>query len=291
MFKGVYTAIVTPFKNGEIDWEAFKNLVEDQIKAGVDGIVPCGTTGESATLSYEEHIALIKKSVDFARGNIKVIAGTGSNSTKEAIQLTQEAEKAGVDGALLITPYYNKPTQKGLYYHFKAIAESTSLPLILYNIPGRTAIKLEMDTICRLAEIKNIVGVKEATGSLDMATSLVLNCPEDFVILSGDDSLTLPIMAVGGHGVISAVANIIPGDMVNMVKAIENNDLKTATELHQKMFPLIKAIFIETNPIPVKQALVLMDKVKLEYRLPLVEMTSDHKLELIKVMRNYGLIE
>ncbi len=291
MFKGVYTAIVTPFRNGQIDWEAYKNLVEDQKKAGVDGIVPCGTTGESATLTYQEHIDLIKRSVEFAEGKIKVIAGTGSNSTREAIELTTEAEKAGADGALLITPYYNKPTQRGLYQHFKAIAESTSLPLILYNIPGRTAVKLELDTICKLAEIKNIVGIKEATGSLDMATSLVLNCPEDFVILSGDDSLTLPIMAVGGHGVISAVANIVPEDMVALVRAVENNDLATARKLHQKLFPLIKAIFIETNPIPVKQALVLMDKIKLEYRLPLYEMTSDHKLELMRVMRNYGLID
>ena len=291
MFKGMYTAIVTPFRNGEIDWDAYKNLVEDQIKAGVDGIVPCGTTGESATLTHQEHIDMIKASVEYAGGKIKVIAGTGSNSTREAIELTKAAEKAGADGALLITPYYNKPTQRGLYYHFKAIAEETELPLILYNIPGRTAVKLEIDTICKLAELKNIVGIKEATGSLDMATSLVLNCPEDFVILSGDDTLTLPIMAVGGHGVISAVANIVPEDMVKLVRAMENNDIATARSLHQKLFPLIKAIFIETNPIPVKQALALMDKVKMEYRLPLVEMTSDHKVELMKVMRNYGLID
>ncbi len=290
MFKGVYTAIVTPFKNGKIDWEAYKNLVKDQIKAGVNGIVPCGTTGESATLSYDEHIDLIKASIEYAEGKIKVIAGTGSNSTREAVELTKKAEEVGADGALLITPYYNKPTQRGLYQHFKTIAEATDLPLILYNIPSRTARKIEIDTICKLAEIKNIVGVKDATGSLDMATSLVRSCPDDFVILSGDDSLTLPIMAVGGHGVISAVANIIPGDMVKMVEAINNNDMKTARELHLKMFPLIKAIFIETNPIPVKQALVLMDKIKLEYRLPLMEMTSDHKLELIKVMREYGLM-
>ncbi len=291
MFKGMYTAIVTPFRNGEIDWDAYKSLVEEQIRAGVDGIVPCGTTGESATLTHQEHIDIIKKSVEFSGGRIKVIAGTGSNSTREAIELTKAAEEAGADGALLITPYYNKPTQRGLYYHFKAIAEATELPLILYNIPGRTAIKLELDTICKLAEIKNIVGIKEATGSLDLATSLVLNCPEDFVVLSGDDSLTLPIMSVGGKGVISAVANLIPGDMVKLVKAMENNDIITARSLHQKMFPLIKAIFLETNPIPVKQALALMDKVKMEYRLPLVEMTSDHKVELMRIMRNYGLID
>ena len=258
MFKGVFTAIVTPFKGGRIDEKALRKLIEFQIESGAAGIVACGSTGESATLSFEEHIDVIRIAAEAAEGKIKVIAGTGSNNTVEAVHLAKEAEKFKIDGHLQITPYYNKPTQEGLFLHFKAVSASCSKPLILYNVPTRTAVNILPDTVLRLAEIDNISGIKEASGSLEQATAILRKAPDKFCVLSGDDALTLPIIAVGGHGVISTVSNVAPKDMSLMTDYALKGDLKSARKLNFKLFPLINAMFIETNPIPVKKALNIM---------------------------------
>jgi 4-hydroxy-tetrahydrodipicolinate synthase len=292
MFKGSIVALVTPFTNGKVDKNKLRNLVEFQIKNGTSGIVPCGTTGESPTLDNEEHIEVIKICVEAARKRVPVIAGTGSNSTAEAIALTQHAEKVGADGALVVTPYYNKPTQKGLYYHFKAIAESTDIPIILYNIEGRTARNIETETVAKLYKVcKNIIGVKEASGSLEQVKAVRQACGPDFIILSGDDALTLPIMELGGLGVISVVANIVPEDVITMINAFNAGDKKTAQALNAKLQPLVKSMFIETNPIPVKTAMSLLGLCSAELRLPLCEMDDDNIEKLKIALHEYGLLK
>ncbi|MDR3459381.1 MAG: 4-hydroxy-tetrahydrodipicolinate synthase [Verrucomicrobiae bacterium] len=273
MFTGTYTAIVTPFANGQLDEAALERLIKFQIKGGVDGIVPVGTTGESPTVNYEEHIKIIALSVKFAAHKVKVLAGTGGNSTTEAIYLTQEAEKAGADGSLQVAPYYNKPTQEGLYQHFKAIAKATTLPIVLYSIPGRCGVEIAVDTVKRLAhDCKNIVGIKEAGGTCDRVSQLRAVLGSKFEIMSGDDSLTLPFMSVGANGVISVASNVIPKEVSQMVNYFARGDAKKAYQLHARFYPLFKDLFIETNPTPVKAALAMMKMINEEYRLPLVPM-------------------
>jgi 4-hydroxy-tetrahydrodipicolinate synthase len=273
MFIGTYTAIVTPFKNGVLDEAALERLIKLQIKGGVDGIVPVGTTGESPTVDCEEHIRIIELSVKFAAGKIKVLAGTGANATSEAIKLTQEAEKVGADGSLQVAPYYNKPTQEGLYQHFKAIAKATKLPIVLYSIPGRCGIEIGVETVKRLArDCKNIVGIKEAGGNCDRVSQLRAATGSKFTILSGDDSLTLPFMSVGAQGVISVASNVIPREVSQMVKLFASGKSAAALKLHERYYPLFKDLFIETNPTPVKAALAMMKVISEESRLPLVPM-------------------
>jgi 4-hydroxy-tetrahydrodipicolinate synthase len=288
-FQGVYTAIVTPFGQGKIDYDTFAALIERQIAAGISGIVPCGTTGESPTLSHKEHRELIEKTVQIVKGRVKVIAGTGSNSTAEAIELTQHAEKSGVDGALLVNPYYNKPTQEGLFQHFSTIADNTSLECVLYNIPGRTAVNCQPETIARLAQKKNINTVKEATGDINQA-SRILELANQMTILSGDDSLTLPLIAIGAKGVISVLSNLMPDKMVALVKAALNMEMANAQKLHAELFPFMRSMFLETNPIPIKAALSNMGWIANELRLPLTPLSTVHDQELKKMMKSKGLI-
>jgi len=292
MFTGTYTAIVTPFRGGQLDEAALEHLIKFQIKGGVDGVVPVGTTGESPTVNNEEHIRIVALSVKFAARKIKVLAGTGANATSEAIYLTQEAEKAGADGSLQVAPYYNKPTQEGLYQHFKAIAKSTKLPIILYSIPGRCAVEIAVETVKRLAtDCKNIVGIKEAGGSCDRVSQLRAVTGPKFEILSGDDSLTLPFMAVGGNGVISVASNVIPKEVSQMVKAYERGDVKRAQALHARYYPLFKDLFIETNPTPVKAALAMMKIIEEEYRLPLVPMNPKNWDVLRTTLKRCDVLE
>jgi len=291
MFRGAMVAIVTPFKNDQIDEKALRELIEFQIANGTDAIVPCGTTGESATLSHEEHDRVIEITIDAVRKRVPVIAGTGSNNTAEALRLTKHAYEAGADGALIVCPYYNRPTQEGLYQHFKAIAESVPMPIIPYNIASRTGVNMLPEMVARLAKIKNIVGIKEASGSLKQMSDVINLCGKDFAVLSGDDIFTLPLMAIGGAGIISVVSNVAPADMADMVDACFAGDMAKARELHFKMSPLIDALFIEVNPIPVKAALALMGKIECEYRLPLCRMSDVNFEKLKKVMTGYGLIE
>lgn len=290
MFSGSGTAIVTPFANGKVDFETLGKLIETQIKSGIKVLVPCGTTGESATLAYEEHDQVIKFCVQKANKRVKILAGTGSNSTDEAITLTQYAKNAGADGALLITPYYNKPTQEGMYLHFKKIAETVDIPQILYNVPGRTSVNLLPETVIRLSKVKNIVGIKEASGNLEQVSQIVQHTTGDFAVLSGEDSLTFPILALGGKGVISVVSNIIPVDVAAMIAAFQKGDMDKARELHFKMFELMKAMFIETNPIPVKTAMEIMGLCSAEMRLPLSPMAESSIQKLKKVMKDYRLV-
>ena len=291
MFRGAIVAIVTPFKNGKVDEAALRKLVEFQIKNGTDGIVPCGTTGESSTLSHEEHDRVIEVVIDAAKKRVPVIAGTGSNSTAEAIRLTRHAYKAGADGALMVCPYYNRPTQEGLYQHYKAVAEAVPIPIIVYNIPGRTGVNMNPDTLARLAKIKNIVGVKEASGSIKQISDVINLCGPKFDVLSGDDLFTLPLMAMGGHGVISVISNVAPADMAAMVDAFVAGDLKKARTLHYKMTPLIDALFVETNPTPVKAALAMMKKISYEVRLPLYKLSDANYEKLKKIVVSYGLMK
>ncbi len=290
MFKGAIVAIVTPFKNGRIDEEALRKLIEFQIEGGTSGIVPCGTTGESATLTHEEHDRVIEITIDAVKKRIPVIAGTGSNSTAEALRLTKHAYEAGADGALIVCPYYNKPTQEGLYRHYKTIAGDVPIPIIVYNIPGRTGINLNPDTLARLAEIPNIVGVKEAAGSIKQMSDIIGLCDPDFDVLSGDDAFTLPLLALGGKGIISVISNVAPADMAEMVSAFEAGDLEKARRLHYKMIPLIDSLFVETNPVPVKAALSMMGMIEYELRLPLCKLTQGSYDRLKKAMTDYGLI-
>lgn len=285
MFRGSITAIVTPFRNGAVDEAAFRKLIEFQIAGGTSGIVPCGTTGESATLSYEEHHRVIELAIECAKGRIPVIAGTGSNSTAETIELTRHAEKAGADAALLITPYYNKPTQQGLYEHYRTVASETGLPIILYNVPGRTGVNMLPETVARLSEIKNIVGIKEATGDLKQVSDVIEYSKEGFTILSGDDFTTLPLLAIGGHGVISVTSNVVPKMVSDMIKAFKAGRLDEAGRLHYRLQPLHRAMFLETNPIPVKTALAMMGMIDVEMRLPLVAMSGANKDVLASVMK------
>jgi 4-hydroxy-tetrahydrodipicolinate synthase len=290
MFTGSLVAIVTPFRKGKVDERAFGDLIEWQIANGTNGIVPCGTTGESATLSHEEHNRVIELAVDVVKRRVPVIAGTGSNSTDEAISLTKHAKQAGADGALLITPYYNKPTQEGLYRHYKAVAEAVDLPLVLYNIPGRTGVNMLPATIARLSAIKTVVGVKEGSGSVQQASDVVQMCGERLTVLAGDDALTLPMMAVGGKGVITVTANLVPNDMAQLVKSFLAGGLEESRRIHFKLSPLFAALFFETNPIPVKEALGMMGKIDPELRLPLCPMGAETKAQLTRVLKDMGLI-
>ncbi|MFH1148294.1 MAG: 4-hydroxy-tetrahydrodipicolinate synthase [Pseudomonadota bacterium] len=289
--KGAMVAIVTPFKKGKVDEKGLKKLIEFQVKNGTHAIIPCGTTGESATLSYEEHELVVDITIQTVAGRVPVVAGTGSNSTDEAIKLTKSAKKAGADAALLITPYYNKPTQEGLYQHFKAVAEEVDIPMILYNVPGRTSVNMLPETVARLSEIKTIVGIKEATGSLQQVSEVILLAKKGFSLVSGDDFTVLPTLAVGGKGVISVASNVAPKDMADMYNAFDAGDLKKAQELHYKLFPLFQAMFFETNPVPAKTALGLMGMISDEVRLPLVPMSSKNIDRLKAVLKDYGLIK
>jgi len=292
IFKGSSVAIVTPFRNGKLDEKKLAELVEFHIKNGTSGIVPCGTTGESPTIDYEEHDKVVETCIQAAKGRVPIIAGTGSNSTDEAITMTKHAAKAGADASLQVTPYYNKPTQKGLYLHFKAVADSVDIPIILYNIASRTGKNIETETVAKLArDCKNIVGVKEASGSLDQMSQVKTMCPPDFQLLSGDDSLTLPLLGVGGIGVISVVANIVPQDVAALVNEFLKGNVAKAQEFHYKLLPLVKAMFIETNPIPVKTAMGLLGMCGPELRLPLCEMEDRNLDQLKKALKDYGLLK
>ena len=291
MFRGTYTAIVTPFKNGQIDEDAFRKLIDFQINNGVEGIVPVGTTGEAATLDYDEHLKVIEITVQQAKGRCKIIAGTGSNSTREAIELTQKAEKLGIDCALLASPYYNKPTQEGVYRHYRAIGESSSLSLMLYNVPGRTAGEIGIETCARLArDCATIVAIKEAGGSTDRVSALRNVLPPEFAILSGDDSMTLPFMAVGAVGVVSVASNIIPKPITELVNGFLEERPTDSMRVHLRYFQLFKDLFLESNPIPVKTALNLMGMIDAEFRLPLCEMGTANREQLSRTLRALKLI-
>ena len=291
MFFGSIVALVTPFKNGKVDWQSLESLVEFHIQNGTNGIVPCGTTGESATLDHTEHHDVIKAVVKAVKKRIPVIAGTGSNSTQEAIDLTIGAERAGADGALLISPYYNRPMQEGIYQHYKAVAASVGIPLIVYNIPARTGSKIEPETLARLSEIKNIAGVKEATGSVDQAIDVIRLCGDRLAVFSGEDSLTYSLMALGGKGVISTVANIAPKAMADLAQACLKGDWQKGRELQFRLIPLIRVVFIETNPIPSKAALALMGKCSNEMRLPLTPMAEGNVKKLRQAMADFELLK
>lgn len=291
MIHGSIVAIVTPFKNGDIDENALKDLIEFQIENGTHGIVPCGTTGESPTLSHEEHEYVIELTVKAVKKRIPVVPGTGSNSTDEAIRLTKFAEKVGADAALSIVPYYNKPTQEGLYLHFKKIASQVKIPIILYNVPGRTGVSIAPETIARLAnDCKNIIGVKEATGSVQMASRILYLCGMDFIVLSGEDAINFPLLTIGGKGFITVTANVAPGDVAGLYNFYVRGEFNQARELHYKLHPLNEAMFIETNPIPVKVALSIMGKVRNEFRLPLCPMGPGNLEKLKTALKQYGLI-
>ncbi|MFC1632064.1 4-hydroxy-tetrahydrodipicolinate synthase [Candidatus Omnitrophota bacterium] len=290
MFKGSLVAIVTPFENGKIDEKRFKDLIEFQIKAGTSGIVPCGTTGESATMSLAEHERVVDLTVQTVSGRVPVIAGTGSNNTAEAIELTNHAKVAGADGALLISPYYNKPTQRGLLLHFQAIAKSVDIPIVLYNIASRTGINIEPATAAELSQIKNIVAIKEASGNVSQMAQILKLCGDNLALISGDDALTLPVLAIGGVGVISVVANIVPDQSAELIKQFEQGNIAEAKKIYYRLLPLIKAMFIETNPIPVKTAMGLMGLIKPELRLPLCPMLAKNEEKLKTVLKQYKLI-
>lgn len=288
MFTGSIVALVTPFKNGKVDFKKLRELIEFHVREGTSAISPCGTTGESPTLSHEEHEKVIAEVVQRVRGRIPVIAGTGSNNTQEALRLTRFAQKAGADGALVITPYYNRPTQEGLYRHFRALAEDTDIPIVLYNVPSRTGVSISPETVARLAEFKNIVAIKEASGSLDQVSAILGLC--DITVLSGEDSLILPILSIGGKGVVSVVANIVPKETSAMINSFFKGDMETARKAHHRLYPLTKAMFIETNPIPVKTAMRILGRLNGELRLPLCEMAEANKRHLTKALNDYGLL-
>ena len=290
MFKGSMVAIVTPFRNGKVDEKALGDLIEFQIKNGTDVIVPCGSTGEPATLSHEEHHRVVEFTVQSVNKRVPVVAGAGSNSTAETVDLMKYAKKAGADGVLLITPYYNKPTQEGLYRHFKQVAGAVDIPIVLYNVPGRTSVNMLPATVARLREIKSIVGIKEATGDLKQISELIRLCGRDFDVISGDDFTTFPLLAIGGAGAISVTANVIPADAAAMFDAFFAGKREDALKLHYKIEPLHDAMFIETNPIPVKTALALMGKISEEFRLPLCPMADANKEKLKRALVEYGLL-
>ena len=288
MFRGTFTALVTPFRNDAIDVAAFENLIERQIAAGISGVIAVGTTGESPTLSHDEREQVIRRVVTIAKKRCVVLAGTGSNATHHAVVDTKMAEKLGADGALLVAPYYNKPSQEGLFRHFKAIAEATALPILLYNIPGRCGVDILPDTVVRLAgECRNIVSIKEASGSVERVSELRARLPDEFTILSGDDSLTLPFMAVGAAGVVSVASNLFPAEVCELVRAYESGDVKSAAKLHRRLFPLFKDLFIEPSPVPVKTALGWRDAISGEVRLPLCEMSEANRTRLRKTIEAF----
>jgi 4-hydroxy-tetrahydrodipicolinate synthase len=289
--KGIYTALVTPFKDDRIDEESLKKLIAFQIEGNVDGIVPCGTTGEAATLSYEEHERVIELTIKYVNGAVPVIAGTGSNSTKETIELTEGARKLGADLCLLTTPYYNKPTQEGLYRHYKKVAEEVDIPLILYNIPGRTGVNMLPETVKRCAEIPNIAGIKEASGSVVQVAEIFRLTKGKFTILSGDDNLFLPMMSVGAVGVISVLSNVLPKELKALFKAfLEERDIAKARDINTRLLPVMQAMFIETNPIPVKETLYYMGMIEKEFRLPLCPLSETNEVFLKNVIKDYGLL-
>ncbi len=288
MFRGTFTAIVTPFRNGDVDFAALEKLIEGQIAAGITGIVAVGTTGESPTLTHDEKHEVIERAIKMAKDRCQVIAGAGTNSTRDSIEAAKFAEKAGADGALLVAPYYNKPSQEGLFRHFKAIADATKLPVMLYNIPGRCGVDILPDTVIRLAQTcRNIVSIKEASGSVDRVAELRRRLPEKFTILSGDDGLTLPFMSVGAAGVVSVFSNLFPAELCALVRACESGDFKSAENLQRKMGPLFKDLFIEPNPVPVKTALAWRGATSFEVRLPLCEMTEANQTQLRKTLEAF----
>jgi 4-hydroxy-tetrahydrodipicolinate synthase len=288
-FEGVLTALVTPFRDGDVDETALRALVERQIQAGVDGLVPCGSTGESATMSHAEHRRVVEVVVDAASGRVPVVAGTGSNNTREAVELTAHAKEAGAQGALLISPYYNKPTQEGLVEHFAEIARQTAFPLVPYNIPGRTGSNILPTTMARLADIEHVVGVKEACGDINQIAAAIARCPSDFAVLSGDDAMTLPLLAMGGAGVITTSGNVAPAQMCELVGSFRAGDVDAARRLHYRLLPLFDALFCETNPIPVKAALAMLGLVGPEIRLPLTPLSSAHRERLQMVLKELGI--
>ena len=290
MFEGVFTALVTPFRDGALDEAALRELVERQVAAGVDGVVPCGSTGEAATLSHAEHRRVVEVCVEAVSGRVQVLAGTGSNSTRESIELTRHARDAGADGALLISPYYNKPTPDGVVAHYAAIARDSGLPLVVYNIPGRTGSNILPETMARLAEIELVAGVKESSGDVAQVSRVVASCPASFSVLSGDDALTLPIIAVGGRGVISTTSNVAPRAMVELVAAARAGELARAREIHYRLLPLFDALFCETNPIPVKAALAMQGLVEEEIRLPLLPLGAAHRARLQAVLKEQEIL-
>ena len=288
MFNGSIVAMVTPFKDGEVDYDMFGELVQYHIDNGTNAIIPCGTTGESPTLTHREHGEVIGKVIEAAAGRIPVIAGTGSNNTSEAVSMTRHAKETGADGSLIITPYYNKPTQQGIYEHYKAILEEVDIPIIVYNVPSRTGVSISAETVARLAEFDNIVAIKEATGDIDQASQILNLC--DITVLSGDDSLTLPIMSIGGKGVVSVLANILPREVSELTSSFLKGEIENAQRLHNSLFPVCKAMFIETNPIPVKTAMKLLGRLNGEMRLPLCDMSDEHKRQLKIALEKYGLV-
>ncbi|HEV8616464.1 MAG TPA: 4-hydroxy-tetrahydrodipicolinate synthase [Methylomirabilota bacterium] len=291
-FSGSFVALVTPFRNGKIDEAKVRELVEMHVAAGTDGLIPCGTTGESPTLSHDEHKRLVEIVVEAAGKRVHVVAGSGSNSTAEAIELTTHAERAGASGALVVNPYYNKPTQEGLYRHYRAVADSVRIPILAYNIASRTAVNVETPTLARLArDCHNLVGVKEASGSLDQMSQVIAACGPDFCVLSGDDNITLALMAIGGHGVVSVIANIVPKETAELTHAALEGDWKRARELHYKLFPLARAAFLETNPIPIKEAMAMAGMIEAEFRLPMCRMSDANRETLRGILRPYGLVK
>jgi len=291
-FQGSFVALVTPFRNGKLDEAKVRELVELHASHGTDGIVPCGTTGESPTLSHDEHKRVVEVVIEAARGRLKVVAGTGSNSTAEAIDLTRHAERVGAAGALIVNPYYNKPTQDGLYRHFRAVAEAVAIPILVYNIQSRTAVNVETATLERLVrDVRNVAGVKEASGSLDQMSQVIAACGPDFSVLSGDDNLTLPLLAIGGHGVVSVIANILPRETAEMVHAALEGDWKRARDLHYRLFPLARAAFLETNPIPIKEAMAMAGMLEPEFRLPMCRMSDANRERLRAILTQYALVK
>ncbi|MBL4883061.1 MAG: 4-hydroxy-tetrahydrodipicolinate synthase [Planctomycetaceae bacterium] len=290
MFRGVTVALVTPFKEDQVDETALRQLVDEMVEVGIQGVAPCGTTGESPTLSHEEHDRVIQVVCEQAAGRIRVMAGTGSNSTAEAIRLTKRAKEAGADGALVVSPYYNKPMQEGFYEHYKAIAEAVDIPIVVYNIPGRSAKNIEPETIIRLAELKNIVAVKEATGSMDQASEILAG--SNLTVLSGDDSLTLPLMSLGGSGIVSVAGNIVPADVKSLVDFAAANDWESARQVHNKLFGLCRNMLsLATNPIPVKAAMNLLGKDTGDVRLPLTALNEQGVAQLRQTLQDYGLLD
>jgi 4-hydroxy-tetrahydrodipicolinate synthase len=291
-FQGAFVAIVTPFRDGKVDEQCLVDLIEFHIANGTHGIVPCGTTGESATLSHEEHHRVVELTIKTVNGRVPVVAGSGSNSTAEAIDLTRHAKQAGADGVLMVSPYYNKPSQEGLYQHYKAVAEAVDIPIILYNVPSRTSSNILPQTVARLAQISNIAGIKEATADLNQISEVIRLCPDDFAVLSGDDFTSMPTVLIGGKGLISVTSNVAPKDMSDMISAALAGDLARARALHYKLFPLMQAMFYDTNPVPVKKSLELMGKIKSGTpRLPLCPMNDEALFRLKTALANYGLIQ
>jgi 4-hydroxy-tetrahydrodipicolinate synthase len=291
IFRGAFVAIVTPFIDGQVDEQGLIDLIEFHIANGTNGIVPCGTTGESATLSHEEHHRVVELTLKTVNGRVPVVAGSGSNSTSEAINLTRHAKDAGVDGVLMVSPYYNKPSQEGLYQHYKAVAEAVDVPIILYNVPSRTSSNILPQTVARLAQIDNIVGIKEATADLNQISEVIRLCPADFSVLSGDDFTSMPTVLIGGTGVISVTSNVAPRDMAEMMEAALAGDVAKAKQMHYKLFPLMQAMFYDTNPVPAKKSLELMGKIKSGTpRLPLCSIDDDSLGRLKGALSAYGLI-